>query len=85
MVRFPIVAFEGLFSVLVTELPKLGCGLTSRLTSGRCHNGSVLIASLAAASFVACPGGSGESIAVAPRFTAGGGVGIVAPETGKFC
>jgi len=83
-VRFPIVAFEGFFSSLVTELPKLGCGLTS----GRCHDGSVLIASLTAALFVACPRGSGGSIVVAPEIHGrerGGEVGIVALETGKFC
>lgn len=69
MVRCPIVAFEGLYSVLVTELPKLGCGLTSR----RYHDGAVLIVSLAAASFIACPGGSSESIVVALEIHGRGG------------
>lgn len=61
--RFIIVIFLGPLLVLVTEPSKLRC----RLTGGKFHNVYVPVAGLAAASPVAYPGGSDESIAVSSQ------------------
>ena len=67
---FIIVTFLGPLSVLVTEPSKLRC----RLTGGKFHDASVSIAGIAAVSPIACPGGSGESVAVTSRDSWPGGL-----------